>query len=69
MSEPDCGLMELYLHIGEDNVGPLSEDEVKAKYASGEGGPDTLGWMDTMDTWYPLSNEQFAFLAVCRSVG
>ncbi len=64
MSEPDCGLMELYLHIGEDNVGPLSEDEVKAKYASGEVGPDTLGWMDTMDTWYPLSNEQFAFLGL-----
>ncbi|SVE12476.1 uncharacterized protein METZ01_LOCUS465330, partial [marine metagenome] len=64
-SEFDFGLsMEIYLHVGEDNVGPLSEEDVKAKYASGEVGPDTLGWMDTLDTWYSLSNEQFAFLGL-----
>ena len=63
--EPDFGLsMEIYLHIGEDNVGPLSPEEVKAKHASGEIGPDTLGWMDSLDTWYPLSNEKFAFLSL-----
>ncbi len=60
--------MEIYLHIGEDNVGPLSPEEVKAKHASGEVGPDTLGWMDSLDTWYPLSNEKFAFLGLASVV-
>tara|TARA_Y100001934_G_scaffold245203_2_gene303240 strand:- start:645 stop:1505 length:861 start_codon:yes stop_codon:yes gene_type:complete len=59
--------MEIYLHIGEDNVGPLSPEEVKAKHASGEVGPDTLGWMDTLDTWYPLSNEKFDFLGIASA--
>jgi len=56
--------MEIFLHIGEDNVGPLSPEEVKAKYASGEVGSDTLGWMDTLDTWYPLADAKFAFLGL-----
>ena len=68
--EPDFGLsMEIYLHIGEDNVGPLSPEEVKAKHASGEVGPDTLGWMDSLDTWYPLSHEKFAFLGLSPAAG
>ena len=60
--------MELHLHIGEENVGPLSADEVKAKYASGEVGPDTLAWMDGMDTWYPLSHDNFATLGLTAAL-
>ncbi len=56
--------MEIFLHIGEDNVGPLSPEEVKAKYASGEVGPDTLGWIEGFETWFSLSDEKFAFLAL-----
>ena len=56
--------MEIFLHIGEENVGPFSAEEVKAKHASGEAGPDTLGWMDGMDTWHPLSSEHFASLGL-----
>ena len=56
--------MEIILHIGEDNVGPLSPEEVKAKHASGEVGPDTLGWMEGFETWYPLADEKFAFLGL-----
>ncbi|MFP6854530.1 MAG: DUF4339 domain-containing protein [Opitutales bacterium] len=59
--------MELHLHIGEENVGPLSEDEVKAKYLAGEAGPDTLAWADGFDTWYPLSHEHFVSLGLGSS--
>ncbi len=60
--------MEIYLHIGEENVGLFSAEEVKAKHASGEAGPDTLAWMDGMDTWYPLSSEHFVSLGLSVTV-
>ena len=56
--------MEIFLHIGGENQGPFSEDQVKAKYGSGEAGPDTLAWKDDLDTWYALSSEKFAFLGL-----
>jgi len=43
--------MDWYVQIGERQLGPLSEDTLRAMAAAGEIGPDTLLWRAGMTEW------------------
>lgn len=45
---------ELYLAIGEEPLGPLSADEVRARLADGSVSDDTLAWHAALTHWLPL---------------
>ena len=44
-----------YVAIDDNQVGPLQATGVKARWESGEIGPDTLAWRPGMADWVPLS--------------
>jgi predicted Zn finger-like uncharacterized protein len=45
-----------YVAIDDNQVGPLQATLVKARWESGEIGPDTLAWRPGMGDWMPLSS-------------
>ncbi len=44
-----------YVAVDDNQVGPLQATAVKARWESGEIGPDTLAWRPGMSDWVPLS--------------
>lgn len=57
--------VEWWVAIDEKQVGPMSREGVRARWESGEVGPDTLVWFEGMDGWAALSSvaELSAYLA------
>jgi len=53
-STADLG-QDWYVAIDDNQVGPLPATGVKARWESGEIGPDTLAWRPGMADWVPLS--------------
>jgi predicted Zn finger-like uncharacterized protein len=62
--EPDLG-QDWYVAIDDNQVGPLPAGGVKARWESGEVGPDTLAWRPGMADWVPISTiaEMVQYLA------
>ncbi len=54
VSSADPG-QDWYVAIDDNQVGPLPATGVKARWESGEIGPDTLAWRPGMSDWVPLS--------------
>lgn len=52
---PAAATVEWYLAIDDEQVGPLSFDEVRARWEAASIGPDTLCWRNGMADWTPLS--------------
>ncbi len=52
---PPEGETEWYVAVNDAQVGPLLPAGVKARWESGEIGPDTLAWKSGMGDWEPLS--------------
>ena len=46
---------EWYVAIEDEQIGPLSVAEVKARWEAGEISPDNLVWRSGLDDWEPLS--------------
>jgi predicted Zn finger-like uncharacterized protein len=49
------GVSDWYVAVADNQVGPLPAPGVKARWESGEIGPDTLAWRPGMADWVPLS--------------
>ncbi len=47
--------MQFYLAKGNDKIGPLTRYQVTDLLASGEYGPNDLGWHEDLDRWMPLA--------------
>ena len=54
----------IHLAINGQQSGPFDPETVKQMFDSGEADPNTMGWMDGMDGWKPLSSNEFAFLGL-----
>ena len=54
----------IHLAINGQQSGPFDPETVKQIFDSGEADPNTMGWMDGMDGWKPLSSNEFAFLGL-----
>ena len=52
----------IHLAINGQQSGPFDPETVKQMFDSGEADANTMGWMDGMDGWKPLSSNEFAFL-------
>lgn len=46
--------MEIFLHVDDQKVGPLTIYEVRDKLRNGAITPDTKAWVKGMDQWHPL---------------
>ena len=60
--------MQIYLHLNDEQTGPLTLPRVSSKLVSGEVPPDTLAWREGLDNWYPLSHETWAEVGIVVSV-
>lgn len=56
--------MKIHLNVNGQPMGPLEAAEVNKMLNSGQVSADTLGWVDGMDTWEPLSSPVFAQVGV-----
>ena len=54
----------IHLAINGQQSGPFEPETVKQMFDSGEADANTMGWMDGMDGWKPLSSNEFAFLGL-----
>lgn len=54
----------IHLAINGQQSGPFDPETVRQMFDSGEADPNTMGWMDGMDGWKPLSSNVFAFLGL-----
>lgn len=52
-----------FFHVNGENVGPISESELKLKFDSGLIGSSCLVWKDGMGEWLPLSQVHSAWTA------
>src|SRR5688572_20165429 len=52
----DQGQAGWHLAINGETVGPMSEDDVRARYDSGEIDKDTAIWQEGFEDWVPLGD-------------
>jgi len=52
--------MNWYIHVDQQNVGPLTEEEIHARLSRGEINGSTLIWREGMAEWAKIASSSFA---------